>query len=110
MTDDANKDDGGTLGLSELLEKLRSDLLEAQRAGKDAPMVLLIGDVEVELKIVATKSAAAKGGFRLAVFSAEASGNLSEAATQTLKLKLTPKSKKEDGTIKDFDVNDLGRF
>lgn len=106
MTNDGNMDDVGTLGLAEVLEKLRSDLLEAQRAGKDSPMVLLIGDVEVELKIVATKSAAGQGGFRLAVFSAEASGSLTEAATQTLKLKLTPKSK--DGG--EFNVNDLGEL
>lgn len=104
MSHEANKDEAGTLGLSDVLDKLRSDLLDAQRAGKDSPLVLLIGEVEVELKIVATKSAGAKGGFRLAVFSAEASGSLSEAATQTLKLKLKPKSKGGG----EFNVNDLG--
>lgn len=104
MTHDNSKKDDDTFGLPEVLEKLRSDLLEAQLAGKGSPMVLLLGEVEVELKIVATKSAGGKAGFKLAIFGAEASGSLSEAATQTLKLKLTPKTKGGG----EFNVNDLG--
>jgi len=106
MADDVSENEPATLGLSDVLDKLRSDLLEAQRASKDSPLVLLVGDVEVELKVVATKSAGAKGGFKLAVFSADASGSMSEAATQTLKLKLTPKSKGGG----EFNVNDLSEL
>jgi hypothetical protein len=74
------------LGLAEAIVRLRADLLEAREAGADAEIQLPVESLTVELKVVATKGADGKAGFKVPIINAELGGgaNWKNEATQTV--------------------------
>lgn len=87
--------------LSDLLARLREELLEAQEEGKDSALKLEVQEIEAELHVTATQEGSGRAGIKLWVLNAEAGGNDTAVTTQRLKLKLKPKG--ADGT--NFDVS-----
>jgi Trypsin-co-occurring domain 2 len=77
------------VGLAAAIASLRADLLEARQAGADAEVQLPVESLTVELKVVATKGADGKAGFKVPIINAELGGgaNWKNEATQTVTVK-----------------------
>ncbi len=71
--------------LSEMLGQLREELLKARDNIEGSDLKFRVDDIEIELQIVTSKGTS--GGIK---FFVEAGGNVSQAKTQKLKLKLKP--------------------
>ena len=78
--------------LSELLVELRRELVDAQQQATQEKLKFKIEDIELELRVGATKTGEVKGGVKFWVYNAEAKGAISGEAMQTIRLKLTPVS------------------
>ncbi len=78
------------IALAEILVGLRRELEEAKRQAADENLKFKVEDIELELRVGATATGGVKGGVKFWVYNAEAKGEISSAATQTLRLKLTP--------------------
>lgn len=74
--------------LSDVLTKLREELLAVKQHGEDSDIKFLIDETEVELKFGVTRGTKAEGGAAFWVFNANAGTEASHAVTQTLRLKL----------------------
>jgi hypothetical protein len=74
------------VGLAEAIASVRADLLAARQAGADAQIQLPVQALTVELKVVATKGADGKAGFKIPIINAEFGGgaNWKNEATQTI--------------------------
>lgn len=94
------------LPLADVLKKLRSELLEAQKDSVGQPLALVLGDVEIELKLAVAADAKGDFGLRLGVVSVGGGGGGRTENLQTLRLKLKPTG--PGG--KEFAVSDLGKL
>jgi hypothetical protein len=74
------------MGLAEAIANVRADLLAARQAGADAEIQLPVASLTVELKVVASKGADGKAGFKVPIINAELGGgaNWRNEATQTV--------------------------
>jgi hypothetical protein len=96
---------GSELGLAEVIEALRAELMAAIDAGKAEPLQFKLDPVEVTVQTVVTKEANGKIGWKVLEFG----GKGSAADTQTLSLRLTPVWRKSDGTlVSDFTISSAG--
>lgn len=84
-----------TIGLTEVIQRLRADINKAVKAAKsdNNDVLFNLGEIEIELQTVITKKG--KGGFSLEVpiweilkAKAQAEGDISKALTQKIKIKL----------------------
>lgn len=84
----------GAFKLSQMLKQLRKDLEDAQESGRDSPLGLKLGPIELELEVVvgSDKEGGVEGGWW--VLSAKASASWNNANTQKLKLTLQPINRK----------------
>jgi hypothetical protein len=75
--------------LADAVKILRAELLEARREGASAEIQFPIESLTLELKVVATRNADGKAGFRVPIINAElsASGGLKREETQTVTVK-----------------------
>ena len=89
--------------LAEMLTDLREELLKARRQGEGSDLRFEIADVELEVKLAATKEAGGGGGVKFWVYNADAKVSASDQSTHRLKLSLKPRNA-DDGTA--FDVSD----
>lgn len=76
--------------LSRVVQGLRSELVEAVKAGEDEEIQFALGPVELEFEVAVEASAGVSGGVRFWVLSFGASGDRSSTDTQTVRLTLTP--------------------
>jgi|GEM_PF-2362740 len=74
--------------LSDVLTKLREELVAVKQQGEESEIKFLIEETEVELKFGVTRGTKAEGGAAFWVFNANAGAEASHAVTQTLRLKL----------------------
>jgi hypothetical protein len=76
----------GGIGLAEAIASVRADLLAARLAGADSEIQLPVTSLTVELKVVATKGADGKAGFKVPIINAELGGGATwkNEATQTV--------------------------
>ncbi len=90
MTSRADDIDG--VGLAEAIASLRADLLTARQSGADAAIQLPVQSLTVELKVVATKGADGKAGFKVPIINAELGGgaNWKNETTQTVTVAFGP--------------------
>lgn len=94
------------LPLADVLKKLRTELVEAQKDSAGQDLALVLGDVEIELKLVVAADAQGDFGLRLGVVSIGGGGGGRTENVQTLRLKLKPTG--PGG--KEFSVSDLGKL
>jgi hypothetical protein len=81
-------DDEG-MGLAVAIALLRDDLLRARESGAGSSIQLPIESLTVELKVVATKSADGKAGFKVPFVNVElgGSGGWKSESTQTVTIR-----------------------
>ncbi len=95
MSDDKEN----TVGITELVQQLRSDITKAVKAAEGEDIQFDLGEIELELQTVVTGKAGAKLNIGVPVFKFNGGGEYSKATTQKIKIKLSPKG--EDGkTVK----------
>jgi hypothetical protein len=82
------------VGLADAIAALRRELLVAMDEGKDASMRFRLTPVELSLQVAVEKEA----GGKIAWHVLGLGGSWSSAVTQTLKLKLEPVWKQDDGS------------
>jgi hypothetical protein len=83
------------IDLSEMIRSLRSELQAAQAEGATSDLKLLVDEAEIEFKVVVTRSGEVSGGVKFWVYNAAAKGSISDATTQTIRLKMRPVSGKD---------------
>lgn len=95
--------------LAKAIEELRENIVEAVKAAKGEAMKFELGNIELELSVVATREGQAGGKLSFSVLGigAEANlgGKLSSATTHKVKLVLTPPK----NTLVSSDVTNRGR-
>lgn len=91
--------------LAAAIGQVREQLAKAIEDGKDSLVAFRAGPVELEFEVAFTASGGADVGVRVWVVSVGAKGEVSRAATNRLKVTLTP----VDRTGKDKLIGDVGR-
>jgi hypothetical protein len=76
--------------LAAAIGKVREQLATAIEEGKDSPVAFRAGPVELEFEVAFTASGGGDVGVRVWVVSFGAKGEVSQAATNRLKVTLTP--------------------
>lgn len=90
------------IGLTEAIGALRRELLAAMSEGEEAAMRFRLAPVELSMQVAVTKEANGKIGWHvLGLGSSYSSGT-----TQTLKLRLEPVWRQDDGSYTDFTIAD----
>jgi hypothetical protein len=90
------------LSLSDAIESIRSELAAAQRKGEQADLKFEVGEIELELEIVAELGASAGAETKWWVVAAKTDASYKESKKQKIMIKLKPT--KDDQPIK---VNDV---
>jgi hypothetical protein len=80
------------MGLSEAINAVRNELLEAKRLGEGTEMPFDVGDIEIEFSFTLTKERSAQGGVKVWVLEAGASGTSGSATVHKVTVGLSPKS------------------
>jgi hypothetical protein len=91
--------------LAVAIGQVREQLAKAIEEGKDSAVAFRAGPVELEFEVVFTASGSADVGVRVWVVSVGAKGEVSRAATNRLKVTLTP----VDREGKDKLIGDVGK-
>ena len=84
--------------LNEMIQNLRSELMQAKDAGQGEELQFLVEDVEIEVEVLASKKAGGGGKVDFWIYTAELAGELTQASKQKLKLRLKPLT--EEGDLK----------
>lgn len=93
------------IALPEVIRQLRTQLLEAMKAGEGEALRLAVKDIELELQVGVEKAGRVKGGakgkLKFWVLGADVEGEVEGSLTthrfQKLKLRLQPKLATDDG-------------
>jgi hypothetical protein len=85
------------LELSEVIAKLRGDLIKAQQEGEGKDLKFAISEVSVELQIGVTREASGSAGLKFWVLDLNGSTKGSNATTQKITLKMNVES--ASGTV-----------
>jgi hypothetical protein len=94
------------VGLAGAIAALREELLAAMDAGTDAPMRFRLTPVELSLQVAVAKEGQGKIGWTVVGIG----GSMSSQNTQTLKLRLEPLWRRDDGSYTaDFTIADQAR-
>lgn len=94
------------VGLARAIAALREELLDAMDAGEDAPMRFRLTPIELSLQVAVTKEGQGKIGWQVIGIG----GSVSAQTTQTLKLRLEPLWRRDDGSYtSDFVIADRAR-
>ena len=80
----------GMLPVAEVIETVRAELIRAVSKGVTEPIQFVLGDVELELKVTASRETAATGGVKLWVLTLGGNHKMSDAEVQVVRLKLSP--------------------
>lgn len=79
------------LELAELIENLRAELSKARQGSKDEDLRFEVGPVELELSVVVSKEGGPSAKVKFLVVEVGAEAKAASAATQRMKLTLTPR-------------------
>ncbi len=88
------------IGLGQLIESLRAELHAAEQASQDHDLRFTVNEITVELVLQIKADASVSGGVKFLVF--EIGSKISEAETNTHKIKLTLTPKRKDGRALDI--------
>lgn len=96
------------IGLAAAVEQLRADLLSARAAGENSDIRLPVQSVTVELKVVASREAGGKAGFKVPFVDVElgGSGTLSSERTSTVTVTFGPPVDRDGQAIKVAQTSD----
>lgn len=99
MADDLTETLGKNIPLSEMVESLRQELAVAIAKGSGQAVKFEVERAEVEVELVAKRSAEAGGGVKFWVISAEGKAALAEETSHRLKLSLRPVDGRSGGPL-----------
>jgi hypothetical protein len=99
-------DDSQYVGLAEAVEALRNEFMVARESGRDHPIGLHLGPVEVEFNTVVKRSGGGKFGLTFGVVTAGADATVAKEKSHRVKVTLTPYDATTGGSV---DVTDGGR-
>lgn len=91
------------IDLSDVIDKLRSQLSEARATAVGQDVTFAVGAVTVELAVEARREGGVGGGVRFGVVTLEGKGGISSGSTHKVTLQLLP----HDATGASFDVEGL---
>ncbi|GAB3901590.1 trypco2 family protein [Kibdelosporangium lantanae] len=94
MTNDA----AGWIELAEWIAALRSELQAAQNEGTGKDLQFVVGPLELEFEVTASREAGGKGGVKFWVAEVGSDVRTKSGTTQRVKMTLTPHS--GDGDVK----------
>ena len=89
------------------IANLRAQLLKAITSGEKEDLRFMVQDIEIELKCLAKKEGTGTVGVGFWVINAEAEGTIGSEKVQTVRLKLKPTIRGEDGKYREVKVSDL---
>jgi hypothetical protein len=78
------------LGLAEVIDGLRAELLKAVEAGDGSPLRFALGTIELEVQLEIEHQAGADAGVRFWVISTGGSASRTSSSSQTVRLTLAP--------------------
>jgi len=84
--------DEGRIPLAEAIRALRTELLDAMRAGSAAELRFGVSSVDLEFEVVASRTGEAEAGVKFWVVNVGAKGGVASGSTQRVKLSLVPVS------------------
>jgi hypothetical protein len=91
----------GQIGLAEAIKNLRMELQEAMNEGDGKKLRFEAQDIELEFKCVVTRQADAKADVKFWIIDAGAEGKIEDVKTQTIKLKLRPRTEGQATVLMD---------
>ena len=74
--------------LTDCLQQLRKDLIAVEQEGRESGIKLLVKKVDIELTLTASKETSGEAGVKWYILSASAGTELSELASQKIKITL----------------------
>ncbi len=78
------------IALAEMVEELRSELLQAVQAGKGKEIGFELGEVTLEAQVQVTREVGGSAGIKFWLVEAGGSGTHTTGSTQTISVKLKP--------------------
>lgn len=106
----ADEADPVGVGLAEAIGQVRGELERAIEEGSQSAVAFRAGPVELEFEVAFTRTGGVQGGFQLSVLSLGAQRGRSAAATNTVKVTLTPVDRQgRDKLIGDTGARDAGK-
>lgn len=78
------------IGISEMIEEIRRELADSQRAAANKDLVFKYESVELDIAVAASKAVEGGAGVKVWVVDAETHGSLSNQNTHSVKVVLTP--------------------
>jgi hypothetical protein len=96
MTDEA---DPAGVGLADAIKQVRAELEQAIQDGAGSAVAFRAGAVEMEFEVAVTRTKGINGGVQISVISFGAKGEKSNAATNRVKVSLTPVNRDGSDTL-----------
>ena len=96
MTDEA---DPSGVGLADAIKQVRAELEEAIKEGAGSSVAFRAGTVEMEFEVAVTRTKGVNGGVQISVISFGAKGEKANAATNRVKVSLTPVNRDGSDTL-----------
>lgn len=97
MADDV----AGRIELAEWVAALRAELQAAQNEGAGKDLQFVVGPLELEFELTATREAGGKGGVKFWVADLSGDARVQSGSTQRVKMTLTPQSSSGDVKVGD---------
>lgn len=97
MADDV----AGRIELAEWVAALRAELQAAQNEGAGKDLQFVVGPLELEFELTATREAGGKGGVKFWVADLGGDARVASGSTQRVKMTLTPQSPNGDVKVGD---------
>ncbi len=96
-------ENGDWLDLATTVVALRRELEKARELGAAAELKFTVEEIDIELQVVAKKTAGVESGVKFWVMSGKVKGELGEEVVQKVRLRLKPKGPDGDCELSDTD-------
>ncbi|MFI6082926.1 trypco2 family protein [Streptomyces sp. NPDC051217] len=83
-------DGAETVGLAEVIGRIREELEEAQRGGRDSRLQFRVERVHVEFSVQVRREGTGKGGLNIGIVTAEAGGTAARESMHRIEIELMP--------------------
>ncbi|MFD3520032.1 trypco2 family protein [Streptomyces sp. NPDC058653] len=88
-------DGAETVGLAEVIGRIREELEEAQRGGRESRLQFRVERVHVEFSVQVRREGTGRGGLNIGVVTAEAGGTAARESLHRVEIELMPHDRDE---------------